>query len=487
MASVTLREANAVQLFNAIRDENLTTMERIPPATRANLEFTWRELERYRPAYNDFVNALINRIGLTIFSQRKEFTNPLSIFKKPNLAYGSVVQEIATGLLEAHVYDPHDDGETVFSREVPDVKAAYHSINRENFYKVSINRPQLQRAFLSNEPLANLVEQFISVPVTSDNLDEFNSMVNLLDIYDRNGGFYYDAIGNVTPGNEASYGEWARTILRSMRAYAENLSFPSARYNAGAMPTFASVGEFVVFCTPETKAMLDVDALSAAFNIERMDAPQRFITIPKFAWPERLKDVHAILTVDWFFQVYDSLLTTEQIQNPQSLNVNHFLHHWQIISASPFAPAVALTTERQTIIVERDDVTFTLGAMRAVTIYPRLGDTSNPTVARGGTLPLDVEVTYEGDVVPSPRIGWEVRGNTSPRTQVTVLGTLVVASDETSDTVTVRAYELGKETAAATLDVSITGPESSIGPVGKGVDKDGDGDVDFPEDEEPTP
>ncbi|WP_206920558.1 hypothetical protein, partial [Alicyclobacillus suci] len=77
-------------------------------ATQANLRDTLNSLTQYRPMWNQFVDALVNRIG-SVVARNISWTNPLQEFKRGMLNYGDTIEEIQVGLLKAHIYDPDRD------------------------------------------------------------------------------------------------------------------------------------------------------------------------------------------------------------------------------------------------------------------------------------------------------------------------------------------------------------------------------------------
>lgn len=480
---MTLREMSNARILNHYFNENpsLGYDGRTNPVTKANLERTFRKMTDYDPTYNSFVSWLLNRIGRTIFTEKKSFTNPLAEFKDDSLAYGSVVQEVATGLLRAHVYDPQDDGETVFSREVPPTKAIYHEMNRQEYYKLTVNREQLGAAFLSESGLTSYVDQLLSTPVTSDNVDEFNYMIDLLRKYDTIlGGFYYMKGGSTDLTSDENR---AKDLVKKIRALGTNMAYPNVHYNAGGMPAWADPSEIIIITTPEIAAMIDVDALAAAFNVDRMEFPQRIITIPTHLWPFGDR-ANAIVTTRWFFRVFDMLTTFTEIQNPQSLNRNYFLHRWSIISCTPFAPAIMLTNELETITVDVPPAEVTIGSVAAIDWYPRNAGESLSNVRRGDELALDATITVNDPALPITRaITWEVRGNTSPRTSITKDGTLIVSQDERADTLTVRCYFADEPTVPGTeKQIPVVGDPVPV--IARNDDFDGDG---VPNDEDDDP
>ena len=97
-----LTDANNVRIFDAIRyDASPDYQRRIPEATQAGLDAVVKNLTEYRPAYNEFENALVNRIGMVV-GRSKSWTNPLSEFKKGLLTFGDTIEEYQVGLLKAH-------------------------------------------------------------------------------------------------------------------------------------------------------------------------------------------------------------------------------------------------------------------------------------------------------------------------------------------------------------------------------------------------
>ena len=67
-----------------------------------------------------------------------------------------------------------DTAETeFFKREQPDVQAMFHRVNREDFYKVTIEEAQIKRAFLSDDGLGKLVASIMNSLYSGDAYDEY--------------------------------------------------------------------------------------------------------------------------------------------------------------------------------------------------------------------------------------------------------------------------------------------------------------------------
>jgi hypothetical protein len=430
MAIEPLKNLPNEAILNAIRNDATSEYRnRIPKATQANLRDTLNSLTQYRPMWNQFVDALVNRIG-SVVARNISWTNPLQEFKRGMLNYGDTIEEIQVGLLKAHIYDPDRDymEKAIFGTEAPEVQANFHRVNRENFYKITINEPQLQRAFLENGGLSSFVSQLMAAPSTSDQWDEFLMTCKLFSEYESNGGFYRVQIPDIA--SIESSPDDARKALRSILAVNGNMRYVSRQYNAARMPTFANADEMVMFTTPEFQAAINVEALAAAFNIEKADIPNRVITIPKAMF--EINGCEAILTTKDFFVLADTRLENASQYNPVSLGMNYFLHHWEIISASRFAPAVMFSTlHRDEIVIKNEPIT-------GITDISFEGDATN--VMRGGLVAFTASgKTAKSDNPPNGAVIWSVSGGTSNRTHITSTGVLHCGYDETATTLTVKA------------------------------------------------
>ena len=103
-------------------------------------------LTSYQPARNAFLNALVNRIGLTIVTS-KLYRNPWAVFKRGYLEFGDSIEEIFVNLADVHGYYPEGAEDTFAKREIPDVRAVFHRMNFQKFYKTTARRPCPGRAW----------------------------------------------------------------------------------------------------------------------------------------------------------------------------------------------------------------------------------------------------------------------------------------------------------------------------------------------------
>lgn len=356
--------------------------QRVPSATQTGVANTARYLfdPMNRQYLNDCVWSMVNRIGLTVMAQNEPFKNMLSIFKKENLYWGSTVQEIAVKWIKAHGYK--DDAEELLKMHRPEAAVWFYEMNRKDQYPISWTDDELRQAFVDDYGLNRFIAQIMETPRNSDEYDEMNIMLSLISHYERNLGFYKVHL-DAAPTDEAS----AKTLLKALRATAGRMRFPSTQYNAlnvPDIPAYANPQQMVLLIEPEYLASLDVDGLSAVFQLDKADVPYRIIQVPTLGIPGA---VALLVSTDWY-QVRDTLYGTTQFYNPQTLSNTMYLNHWGIYGVSPFTPCALFTTDAGTSIdVVTQTVTgFTLTASASsaapgdvIQLTPKLNATVEPT------------------------------------------------------------------------------------------------------------
>jgi hypothetical protein len=410
------------ELLNRIKnDASPDYQARIPNATKAGIQDTLNQLTKYRPHYNEFLDSLVNRIGLVV-ARNNSWTNPLAQFKRGLLTYGDTIEEIQSGLISARTYDPDRESleKDIFGTYRVDVEANFHTVNRQNYYPITVNTPLLNRAFLDPNGLTTFVNQLMEAPMTSDQWDEYLLMRQLLPEYASNGGFFKVNVPNIATlqGSETD----AQTILKTARALAGRLQFMSTHYNAAHMPVSAKPEDMILISTPEFQAAIDVDALAGAFNIDRAEMATRTVLVDDFG----ITGAQAILTTKDFFVVADQQFETTSAWNPVALQNNYFLHHWQVISASRFVPAILFWTGPGDVV----PVTITpVTSVETITITDRDGNVPT-SVTRGELYSLFTQSDTTPAGGPNDGVRWALTGNTSNHTYITRYGVLHVGGDE---------------------------------------------------------
>lgn len=361
------------KVFNVIRANSTEVfVNTVPSATKDNIQ-TIRNIlfnDSYQPMLNEFVNNLINRIGLTII-RNKSYNNPLSLFKKGSVPLGTDIADIYENPAEAEQYEYSNTAMAkLLTITDPDTHVAYYRRNRQDLYTKTIAREGLQGAFDSWEEFENYIASITNSLYSGNYIDEFKYTKQLIDgAYDA-GKIIQKQV--TLPTSEAT----SKAFLKEVRALYDNMTFPSTEYNAyskfsgakGTVTTWTDAERICLIVRADVMAEVDVDALASAFNIDRANFIGRVIKVDKFENDEIL----GVVCDESWLQIYDNIFRFDEFYNARTMSWNEYLHAWGTYAICPFANAVALVTTAskpvtaiagsdQTVVEEATkSVTFTL-------------------------------------------------------------------------------------------------------------------------------
>lgn len=332
---------NITEILNTIRD-NASEMyrERIPEATQNNITSVQEAMTDPNNAVvtNEFMSMLLNMIIKQVI-HTKLFSDPLKSLKKGKKPLGDTVEEIYANFLKAKQYD--ETGAELLKRELPDVKSAYHRMNRQDRYKVTVSPEQLYKAFSSYDKLNSFIQSIINSLYNSSELDEFILMKQLLkQAFDQN------ALKVVNIADPLLSEANGKAFIKTVKTVSGGMVFPNADYNAWLtaqstdnvpLITFSKKNEQILILDNATDVSVSVDVLASLFNMSVAEFNDtRKIVIDAFPNP----DVRAAIVDEQFFQVYDDLVMFKEFENPEGLYKNYYLHVWQTLAYSPLVNAV---------------------------------------------------------------------------------------------------------------------------------------------------
>lgn len=419
--------ANGANVLNVIR-QNATAVyqDRIPVATAENLHEVGDAILTYEAQANEFVNALVNRIGLVILNNRMA-TNPLAALKKGRLAVGETIEEIYIDVIKAQTYDPRAAQDTLFKRHLPNVSSVFHSVDSQLNYPLTISNEQLRKAFMSYDSLDRFIAGLVDSMYKSATLDEFIQMKQLISEWNNNSRFIVEPIAPVTDAASA------REAMIKIKAVSDGMTIFNNQMNYAGVWTSTPKDEQYLITTPDFNARMDVDVLAAAFHMDKAEFAGHVIVVDNIG---NLGDsgIEAILVDKNWYQVYDYLRTFKTAYNGEGLYWNYFYHVWMVYSLSPFANAVAFGTATPTVT--------------KLTVTP-----TTATVKAGGTVQITTAVTGTGD--PTSKCSFALTGNTDPETVVNTMGKVILGSKETGPTITVTATSVQDTSKTATCTITV--------------------------------
>lgn len=339
-------------ILNAIRNEASNEYQaRIPEATQETIASIGNALQSYTPLYNEFCDALINKIGRTIL-ESKLFENRLARFKQGTVMDQQDVEEIFVEMSKAESsYDPSGPN-PLGRREGPDVKVIYHRQNRQDVYVITIGDIDFLRVFKSEATLDAFIKARIQSVYSGANHDEWLAMKKLLESYD---GYATALIENPeNGGNPIGYPAMCKEFVKTVRKLAQDMTFVSKKFNGAGVNTVSAPGDLVLLVNKDLLAELDVEVLSKAYNMGKTDIQLEiipmdsihceYLTGSEVPNPE-MEECLALLIDKDFLRVFDTLMHFEPQRNAHGLFTNYFLHIHQILSLSRFKNAVAIGTK----------------------------------------------------------------------------------------------------------------------------------------------
>lgn len=446
---------NSVDVLNAIRNSaSINYRDYVPIATADadSIRAIGATIMDYPALQNEFLNALVNRIGRVILTS-KSYQNPWAMFKKGFLEFGETIEEVFTNLAKPFQFDPAVAENEIFKREIPDVRSAFHVLNYQKFYKATVSQEQLRMAFMSWDGVTSLISSIVESMYTAANYDEFITMKYLLSRRMLSGEMYW-----ANPGSNDIIA--TKEIVKSMRNYSNLLTFLSADYNLAGVYNSTKKEDQYIIIPSNMMAEIDVDVLAAAFNMDKVDFMGHVVLIDNFAKQdiarlnELFKDdptykelqitdadalsyVAAVLVDKDFFMIFDNLQNFTENYNGQGLYWNYFYHVWKTFSTSPYANAILFTVSGG----ENWNYAQMVVTPNAATVLP------------GQSVQLTAKINGEVSKFVSKAIDWESNSEYATVNKSGVVTVLANAPKETAITIIAKAHAHPETTATATITV----------------------------------
>lgn len=307
----------------------------------------------YQPAINEFYVGLVNLFAKIIWNTDR-FNHKLSFLKKGNYTIGYDIEEIHTNPVNPALYD-NTDGAGILGDYPPEVLTAFYRENRHDVFPLTTNTEILSRAMDSWERLGNFIN---STRIAVDNgnaLREFNLLKqSIVGMYEKS--------GFVTREVDSSTDDGVADLMEQLRTDINDMQFLSSKFNkykelSGGEKEAQSVSEkdnICIICTTKAEAKVR-RYLSGVFNLQELEDANRFILVDDFGYDiyekqgsarqltitgHKTTPISFIVADKNFVQWYDRLNVEYEFKNGFTLNINTFVHIWQMISVSPFANAV---------------------------------------------------------------------------------------------------------------------------------------------------
>lgn len=434
----------------------------MPTATTESIRMTGQAITQFAARRDAFTHALIGMIGLQRLHYML-FTNPLSWAKQGKLDMGETVQQIWIGLANAHPYDPAK-AESDFAKQTPpDIESAFHSINYEVTYDITVNHKRLKRAFLSLQGLTAFIEEIIGSVVRAATADEFLMTKYLIDVLLLEGKIPTQSISALTAAT-------ADQAITSVKTITNKFQFPSTAYTIAGNLNTCPIDDIYIIENAESNALITVNALASAFNVDYVKFTGHVVmvdSLDSLDWDRldmlmgydatsnaspydpgyrhftdaeltNLKTVQIIAMDKRFLQIYDQ---DEYMETPfingKGGYTNYPYQVSKIYGASPFHNVTAFTTATS--------------GVTSVTVTA-----TNDNVLPGTQIGLNAAVVTTGFATSD--VVWSIP--TTAGVTITQDGILRVASGVTATSVKVTATSVFDSSKKGELTITIGTPSS---------------------------
>lgn len=418
-----------INMLNTIRNaavRSISYQDRIPVATQTNLSDIYSQLLSVDALRNEFISALVLRIGITWINSRI-FQNPLRGVKSSAMPYGAYEQEMFVNMAKGQVLNFRAGYEALYAIYESEVMAAYHKINFQEQYPVTISFDELRNAFTSAYGIRDLLRAKVDSLYSGANYDEYLITLQLCDnAYDQ-GLIYPVTVSAIT--DETS----AKAFLTKARAAVRRFAFPHPEYTIAGATSFSVPEEIIMITTPDVEANVDVQAIGYAFNQGRVEVKVETIVIDHFENDQ----IQAIICDARWFRVRDNFRTFTEGYNAAALSWNYFYNVSELFSVSPFMPCIAFTTESSAVT-----------GLASVTLDGTAIVASTTKYTPGRQYKLGVTVNGTGYVPKT--VKYTMTGAESPDTVIVPGSNILIVGADESGSLVITATSLADDTKTVT-------------------------------------
>ena len=406
--------ASTIDILNVIRENaSLEYQSKVPVVSNVDDIVKVGQIIYGTPSFqNQFVSALVNRIGL-VLANSASFNNPYRDLKKGVLDYGELIEDIFVGIAQVVEYDPSKAESREFARTFPDVKSAFYKVNWRVMYPLTIQDSDLEMAFLSNGDVAGFITKLIDSIITANEYDEFLLFKYLIIKAVAHGKMYPIAVD----------GSDLKSVASEFKATRNKTKFMKRDYNEAGVRNNIADEDLCIFMDADFDAQFDVNVLASAFNMDKADFLGRryliddFTTFDNERWEiirqntiiemkgetaqnggviepvtdaelALMANVKGVMLDEQWFQVYDKKSIMKEKEVASGLYWNYFYHNWKILAHSPFANAIVFVDNSQTIApADSFDAEVTdVSTVKGVSVINLLADDSTASFS-----PTDVQ------------------------------------------------------------------------------------------------
>lgn len=364
---------------------------------------------------NDFIPQLLKRIVYTAI-EVKYFNNPLRNLEGDEIPLGSTGQEIYVNPVTGRQFNPNDFAGLLCKYEA-DVKVQYNKVNAHWQYPMTVSYDNIRDSFTSWANLNSFIDAQVAAIYNGFYIDDFNTTKGLI------GAAYRENMVQIRQITLPTDETTAKALIRQARAMYLNMQLPSTQYNAWSqiggsgrpVKTWAEPQDIMIMIRNDLLALIDVDVLAAAFNMDKTSFMGRVYGVDSF---DQYDDegnmvfdgsniIMAIGDRRWF-RIKPQMMKFDQFYNANNTTWQYYLRVEKMYNYSFFANMVVFATELPdvpaTALAAPASLNVSVGSTANITVTPTpfnattainftTSDTTTATVTTSGTNPRQAVVT----------------------------------------------------------------------------------------------
>lgn len=332
MSGVTPTNANILK--SIVSELSAQVQNHLPEITENNLQEVYNSILNYKPARNEIVPALIERIGMQTVDSIA-WRNPLARFKKDPMRYGSTHEETYINMCKGKVYDSRESYEAAFQQYQAYIMSAYHKVNLKVQYPVTITYDNLRSAFTSEYGIRDMIMGKMESAITAANWDEYLAMKGLIDTG------YADQLLPAATVEAVTDQPTANELLAQVKTAVGEFAFPLPENNIAGATSSAQGINLIWITTPKVNARISVESLAYAFNLDKADVSVSTVIVDSF----KNTAIQGVLADIRFFNAREQFREMSDQRLANILSWNYFYTMVEMISPSPFYPIRVFTTD----------------------------------------------------------------------------------------------------------------------------------------------
>ncbi len=307
--------------------------------------------------YNEFCNALINRIVYTQIAT-KTFNNPLRGLEGNVMPLGYAGQEIYVNPAKGRQYNVNDFA-GILQKYEADVKVQYLIKNMDIQYPLTVVRTKLKEAFVSWDSLDSFITGLTNSLYNGMYIDEFKWTKALV-----SSAYKGNLVQVETVSSPLTSADTAKAFTKKARELFLNFQMPSTSYNAWSkvggsgspVTTWTNPEDIVILIRNDIRAHLDVEVLANAFQIDKATLMGNIYPVDNFNVYDDEgtqifdgSNLFALIADRNWFKIKPIDQFMENGYNANNRAMQYYLNNIKMYEFSLFANAVAFATAEATV------------------------------------------------------------------------------------------------------------------------------------------